>query len=191
MKWNRERLSDYLNDKKERSVDIDEYLLLIDFINEIRPSTIIDIGTYLGTSGFILSTCCSSIKHSYSIDNIDSPEYYPKEEAGKEEHGKFLHKKTIFLKKGYEDGVLDALIKTHPDAFVFWDAGKNSLKVIRQLELSWKNKITYIAIHDSGKIQKSVRRAIKRAEKIGWYETIKEDIESCPRKGITILKRAG
>lgn len=187
MIWNRKSLQKYLL-SKQRSVHVDEYLLLIEFINKIRPETLIDIGTYLGDSGYILGTCCDSIKNIISIENIDSPEYYHKPEATKEEHGKYLPKGAIFLTKGYEKGILDELIKQHPNAFVFWDAGKNSLKVIKQLELSHKNKIKYIAFHDSSEIQNSVRKAIKRAQRLGWYKIILEDINSCPEKGISILE---
>lgn len=171
-----------------RGVDIAEYELLIRFINKIRPDTIIDIGTYLGHSGYILGTCCDSIKHIYSIENTLSEEYFPKEEAPPEEHGKYLPKNAVFLTHGYNNGVLDELLKKHPNAMIFWDAGKNTYKVYGQLVLSYKNKVKYVAFHDSGKIQRTVRRAIKKVEKLGWYVRIEEDIESCPKKGISILK---
>lgn len=186
MKWNRDELEKFLWNKN-RSVDVNEYLLLIQFINKIRPEVIIDVGTYLGASGYILGTCCDSIKKVYSIENINSPEYYPKSEAIKEEHGMYLPEDAVFLKNGYENGVLDSLIKTG-DEFVFFDAGKNSIKVYRQLELSRENKIKHIAFHDSGTIQRTVRRAIKRAEKLGWYKILAEDTKSCPKKGISILE---
>ena len=187
MNWSKEKLKEYLKDK-ERSVDVNEYVLLIEFINKIKPSTLIDIGTYLGASGYVLGTCCDSIKYLFSIENINSPDYYPKPEAEKEDHGKYLPENAVFLKKGYENGVLKKLIHEHKDAFVFWDAGKNTMKVIRQLELSYINKVKYIALHDSGKEQRTVRRAIKRAEQLGWYKIISEDVESCPNKGVTILE---
>lgn len=186
MRWTKEKLEQFLWNKN-RCVDVNEYLLLIEFINKIRLEVIIDVGTYLGASGYILGTCCDSIKKIYSIENTNSPEYYPKPEATKEEHGKYLPNDAIFLRNGYEDGVLDSLIKTG-DEFVFFDAGKNSIKVYRQIELSYRNKIKHIAFHDSGKIQRTVRRAIKRAEKIGWYKIIEENIKSCPKKGISILE---
>ena len=80
MNWDKNSLEEYLIDKKERSIDVNEYLLVIDFINKIKPSVIIDIGTYLGTSAYILSKCC---KKTYTIENINSPDYYPKPEATK------------------------------------------------------------------------------------------------------------
>jgi len=57
-----------------------------------------------------------------------------------------------------------------------------------QLELSYKNKIKYIAIHDSGIKQRTVRRALTRAEQLGWYKIIDEDITSCKKKGLSILE---
>ena len=128
MKWNKKTLREYLRGKEERSVHIEEYLLLINFINKIRPDTIIDIGTYLGSSGYILGTCCDSIKNIYSIENIDTLEYYPKPEATKKEHGKYLPEKAVYLTEGYDNGVLEGLINKHPNAFVLWDAGKNTWK---------------------------------------------------------------
>ena len=178
MEWNKESIEEFLSTQKERSIDINEYMLLIDFINEIRPDIIIDIGTYLGHSGYILGTCCDSIKNIISIENIDS-----------EEHGKYLPRDAVFLTKGYENGVFNDLIKEHPNAFVFWDAGKNTIKVLRQIILSHKNNVKYIALHDSGNKQRTVRRAINRAVDLGWYKILKEDIDSCLSKGITIMER--
>ena len=84
--------------------------------------------------------------------------------------------------------VLVQLINKHPNAFVFWDAGKNTIKVMHQIKLSYECKIRYIAFHDSGKIQRSVRRAIKKAEFDGMYRIVHENLESDPKKGITIMK---
>ena len=187
MIWNKQTLETYLQDKQTRSVAVEEYLLLIGFINKIQPKTIIDIGTYKGTSGYILGTCCDSIVHVYSIDNIDSPEYYPKEEATREEHGIFLPKNAMFIKNGYENNLKD-LIKDGNE-FVFWDAGKNTMKVMDQLKRSYDLKVRHIALHDSGVDQGSVRRAILRAVRFKWYRIIEEDIVSCKEKGVSILQR--
>lgn len=184
MVWTKRKLEDFLKDKKERSVDINEYLLLTKFINKVKPEAIIDIGTYLGSSGYILGTCCDSIMEVWSIDNIDSPEYYPKPDATKEEHGKYLPEDSVFITDGYEKN-LAGLIDDGTE-FVFWDAGKNSMKVIDQFKRSYDLKIKHIAIHDSN--VKSVRRAIKQCVKKGWYKIIEEDITSCPEKGVTILQ---
>lgn len=189
MKWDRKSIEEFLYSQTQRSINASEYELLIKFINKIKPRTVVDIGTYLGHSGYILGTCCDSIEYIFSIDNIDSREYYPKMEATKEEHGKYLPKNAVFLTMGYERGIFDDIINKHPNAFVFWDAGKNTAKVIRQLELSYNNNVKWIAIHDSGKKQRTVRRAIKRVESLGWYKTVEEDIESCPEKGVTIMER--
>lgn len=188
IEWTKESIEEFLSTQTMRRIEPLEYFLLIKFIKQIRPDTVIDVGSYLGHSGYILATCCDSIKDSYSIENIDRSDYYPKEEAEKEDHGKFLHPSTTFLTHGYENGILDGIIKKHPNAFVLYDAGKNTLKIMDQIRLSYKNKIKYIAFHDSGKIQRSVRRAIKRVEQVGMYKIIKEDIDSCPKKGISILE---
>lgn len=187
IKWDINKLKEFLSTQEMRNVDIAEYELLIKFINKIKPDTIIDVGTYLGHSGYILGTCCDSIKNIISIENIHSQEYFPKEEASPEEHGKYLPKEAVFLTDGYEKGIFDDLIKKYPNSFIFWDAGKNSIKVMRQIQLSYKNKVKYIAFHDSGKIQRTVRRAIMRAEKLGLYQIIDENIDSCPKKGVSIL----
>lgn len=187
MNWTKDKLEWYLHDKKERSVTVDEYLLLIAFINKIQPKTLIDIGTYKGTSGYILGTCCDSIKRVISIDNINSPEYTPKDEATKEEHGIFLPDDAIFIKDGYENNLTN-LLKNPNETFIFWDAGKNTLKVMDQLKRSYDLKIKHIAFHDSGEITATVRRAIKRAVRFKWYEIIEEDITSCKEKGVTILE---
>ena len=185
LNWNKEKLEEFLKDK-QRTIAVEEYLLLIDFINEIRPKVFIDIGTYLGASGFVLGTCCDSIQEIYSIENIDSKEYYQKDEATREEHGKFLPKEAKFLTNGYENN-LSNLIKTGNE-FVLWDAGKNTLKVMNQLKRSYDLKIKYIAFHDSGEIQGTVRKSILRAVRFKWYKILKEDIRNCPEKGITILE---
>lgn len=182
--WTKDSLEQYLSDKKERSVDINEYLHLIEFINKIRPTTLIDIGTYLGASGYILGTCSEAIQQIYSIDNIDSPDYTPKPEASVEEHGKYLSKDAIFLREGYENGVLESLIKNGKE-FVFWDAGKNFNKVMRQIELSYKCKIKYIAIHDTN--VPTVRRAIRRVEKLKWYKIYDEELNNT-EKGVSVLE---
>ena len=185
--WNKKKLEEFLKDKQTRSVAIDEYLLLIGFINKIQPTTLIDIGTYKGTSANILGTCCDSIVHVYSIDNIDSPDYYSKEEATREEHGIYLPKNVVFIKNGYENN-LQNLIKDGNE-FVFWDAGKNTMKVMNQLQRSYDLKIKHVAFHDSGVDQGSVRRAILRAVRFKWYRIIEEDIVSCKEKGVSILQR--
>lgn len=180
--WDREKLEEFLKDK-ERAVTVDEYMLLIDFLEDLKPEVIVDIGTYLGASAYVLSRCC---KHTYTIDNINSPEYYDKPEAKKEDHAKYIDRSnTTFMTKGYENGIFDDLAGKHPDMFVFWDAGKNTMKVLRQFELSYANSIYYIAIHDSSR--KSVRRAINRAKKLGWYQVLKENTDN-PDKGLTILE---
>ena len=187
MKWNKELLDDYLKGK-DRTVDSNEYLLMLEFISEIKPDIIIDVGTYKGASGYILKTGYNEAE-VYSIDNINSQDYYPKEETPKEEHGKYLPDNVEFLTHGYEVGVPEIIEKNYgKNIFIFWDAGKNSFKVMNQIEMSYKYKIKHIAFHDSGKIQRSVRRAIKRTEQLGMYEIVKENIESCSKKGITILE---
>jgi hypothetical protein len=186
MNWTKETLESYLQDKKGRSVDINEYLLLISFINKIKPKTLIDVGTYLGASAYILGTCCGSIEEIYTIDNVDSPEYFPKDEATREEHGKYAPEEAIFIKTGYEDN-LKSLIKDGNE-FVFWDAGKNTMKVMGQLQMSRDLGVRFIAIHDSGEVQATVRRAILRAVRFKWYKIIEEDINSCKEKGVTLLE---
>ncbi|MBE3094985.1 MAG: hypothetical protein IMZ52_08120 [Actinobacteria bacterium] len=185
--WNKDRLDWYLLDKKQRSVDVNEYLLLIDYINKIQPKVLIDIGTYKGTSGYILGTCCDSIENVISIDNIDSPDYCEKEETKKEEHGIFLPDGAIFLKDGYENNLTN-LIRNPNETFIFWDAGKNTMKVMDQLKRSYDLKIKHIALHDSGGVQATVRRAIARAVRFKWYDIIEEDVTSCKEKGVTILE---
>jgi predicted O-methyltransferase YrrM len=184
IEWTKDKLEDYLKDKVERSVSINEYLLLTEFINKIRPTTLIDIGTYLGASGYILGTCCETIQQIYSIDNIDSLDYTPKPEAPIEEHGKYLSKDAIFLREGYENGVLESLIKNRNE-FVFWDAGKNFNKVMRQIELSYKLKIKYIAIHDTN--VSTVRRAIRKVEKLKWYKICEEELSN-QEKGVSVME---
>lgn len=186
IEWNEEKLRDFLKDKKQRSVDVNEYLLLIDFINKIQPTTIIDVGTYLGSSSYILGTCCKSIKHLFSIENIDCPDYYPKPEATKEEHGKYLPNDAIFIKDGYINNI-KKIVDNNSDCFIFWDAGKNTNKVIEQIKLSYDNNVKYIAIHDTALDR--VRKAIKRAIRFKWYRIVCDDITSCPSKGVTILER--
>jgi len=182
--WDKVKIEEFLKDKKERSLDINEYLLLIKFINKIRPDTIIDIGTYLGASGYILGTCCDSIKKVYSIDNIECPNYCEKDEAKREEHGKYLTSDMIFLKNGYENNLTN-LIKSKNE-FVFWDAGKNSEKVLNQIHMSHNLGIKYIALHDVN--VKSVKRVINYIKDLYLYKIIEEDIESCPEKGVIIFE---
>jgi hypothetical protein len=189
MQWNKESLEEYLRDKQQRSVAVEEYLLVIEHINQLRPKVLIDIGTYKGASGFILGTCCDSIKQVYSIDNINSQSYTPKDEATPEEHGKCLPKGAIFLKNGYETDLPVICKEIEPkEAFIFLDAGKNTLKVIHQLRMIKELGFVHVTVHDSGRIQKSVRRAILHLEKEGLLELVAEDITSAPTKGVSILK---
>lgn len=187
--WTKESLEEFLANKQERSVGVDEYLLLISFINKIRPKILIDIGTFKGSSGYILGTCCDSIEKIYSIDNINNNNYCEKEGVTKEEHGIYLPKEAIFLKEGYEVNLPQILSLYKPEeVFIFWDAGKNSMKVNHQLMLSWSYGIKYIAVHDSGEQQKTVKRVIKHFENEKIYKIIKEDIVSNPKKGVSILE---
>jgi len=162
---------------------------MIKHIQQIRPKILIDIGTYLGASGFVLGTCCDSIEKVYSIDNIHSQSYTPKDEAPIEEHGKFLPEDAIFLKNGYETDLPVIAKEIEPkEAFIFLDAGKNTLKVIHQLRMIKDLGFPYVAVHDSGHIQRSVQRAIKHLEKEGLIEIIDEDLVSSPKKGVSVLK---
>jgi hypothetical protein len=184
--WTKETLEEFLLDKQNRSVDVEEYLLMINYINILKPTTIIDIGTFMGTSGYILGKSCPSIKKIYSIDNINSPEYFEKDDATKADHGKYLPNDAVFLKEGYENGVLEQIVNNNPNCFVFWDAGKNPIKVTRQLELSKQLGIKHLAVHDTG--LKKVNKVIERINRFGWYKTVLEDITSCPKKGVTIME---
>ena len=186
--WTIESISGWLSDKQQtRTIHPSEYICLIEHIFKTKPSTIIDIGTYLGTSGYILGTCCDSIKKVYSIDNINSPGYTEKLEATREDHGKYLPENCIFLKNGYEQDLTKELIGNPNETFLFWDAGKNFVKVLNQIKLSFDFNVRYIALHDSNVM--TVRRAIDRANKLKWYKTISEDYNSCPEKGVTILEK--
>jgi len=136
------------------------------------------------------------LKHLYAIENIDcdsfSPYYRDDGVIPKSDYAKFAPKDTVFMTHGYEEDLAPILQKHKEDlTFVFLDAAKNSIRVLRELEICYDNKSKYVAVHDTSLYYKHPRRAMKRAIKLGWYELIDEiNIGTLyeKSKGVSILR---
>jgi len=197
IEWDINKINNYLKDKiKKRGVDATEYYFLTKHLRKINPKIIIDVGTFLGISGYILGTSSKNIKYVYGIENIDDESFVPYNYEGKDipksYYGKFLPKDGILKTHGYHNDLEPLLKKHHKDLiFVFLDAKKQTLGVLEELEICYKNKVKYVGIHDTSMWYRNIRRAMKRAIKLGWYELIDEiNIEDIgeKRKGASILR---
>jgi hypothetical protein len=187
----------YLSDKfKRRGVNVDEYLFLIEFLNEVNPEVIIDVGCFYGVSTYILGTSSKNLKGLFCIENIDSPNFVEYVREGKpipkSDYGKFKPEGTIFLTHGYEND-LPPLLEQHPGAFVFLDSVKLPDRVLDELMICYKGKAKYVAVHDTCKRYKHPRRAVKYVVDKHLFkilgETCIEERNDIKVKGVTILER--
>lgn len=189
IEWDEEKLKEYLEDKeKERGIDIKELLLLSKFIREHKFKVMYDLGTFLGVSGYIIGT---SSPHTETLISSDIAEHEIKlgweHKWDYQTYGMYLPKDAIF-ERGDFRLLMDNHLKKHKPEFVFLDDGHTPRAIWDQFNICYKNKVRYIAIHDSGKIVKKVRRSMKAIISKNMYKILFEDIESCPEKGITFLE---
>lgn len=192
IKWDKDKIEDWLSDKfTKRGLDIEEYEFITKTIREeIKPTIIIDVGTFLGISGYIIGTSSPNINKLYAIEHHNGPTFSGpyKNLVTVEDYGKYLPEHTIFKTYGYEKDLEPILCEHQGDnIFVFFDAGKNSIRVFDQISLSHKYKVPFIAFHDTN--IRSVKRAIKHSINIGLYELYKEYRGDEKYKGIIILRR--
>lgn len=197
IKWDIYKINFYLDDKfKKRGVDAREYEFLSEYIYKLKPETIIDVGCFLGVSTYILGTASPNIKNVYAIENTDAPSFCEYIQDGKpipkEDYGKEAPEGAIVLRNGYESDLMP-LLEKHPGAFVFLDSVKMTPRVLHELEICYKGKAKYVAMHDTSKYYKQIRRAMNRAIKLGWFKLIDEDYvdskDNEKTKGVSLLER--
>ena len=192
--WTEDLLDDYLSDKfTNRAPAPCELLFLSEFLRELNPETIIDVGTWLGITGYVIGTSSHNIKNLYSIDNADSDTFVPyfrkdiNRDVRKDEYGMYLPSFAEYFGCGYENILGDLIEKHNGDVFVFLDAKKQAPLVLDEITICYRSKARYVALHDTSKHYKKPRRAMMKVIRDGWYSLICEDIE-CAKNGVSILK---
>ena len=104
IEWNEDLLKDWFNDKfKKRTLTINEYVFITKFIRELEPQIIIDVGTFLGASGYILGTSSPNLEKLYALEHHEGPTYTGpyKGLVKTEDYGKYLPEYAIFKTWGY------------------------------------------------------------------------------------------
>ena len=192
IEWDEEKLQQWFKDKfRKRGLDICEYVFLTKFIREIEPEIVIDVGTFLGASGYILGTSSPKLKKLYALEHHHGSTYSGpyKGLVKTEDYGKYLPEYAIFKTIGYEID-LEPILKEHEggDVFIFFDSGKNPMRIFHQVQMCYQYKIRYIAFHDTKTPQ--VRRGIKRVKELGLYRIHSECLDAPDegKKGVTILE---
>ena len=189
--WTYEKIVEFLKDKeKDRGVDPGELLTLSKFIKDHRFKRIFELGTFLGASGYIIGTSSPDIEVFVSSDigRQEMDKYNKKHRWDYDDYGKYLPSGTIYIEGDFRDN-MDTILKKYKPEFVFLDDGHTPNAIWEQLMLCYNNNVKYVALHDTGKIVRKVRRAVKRAINTGMYKMILENLESCPEKGISFLER--
>lgn len=191
IEWTKKSIEEWLSDKfNKRGLNIDEYVTLTKFLREdYKPNVVVDVGTFLGASGYILGTASPNLEHLYAIEHNKGPTFEGpyKRLVTEADYGKYLPEYCIFKEYGYEYD-LPGILESHrdDDVFVFFDAGKNSLRIMHQCMLARDYGIKYIGFHDTN--IPSVKRVINRAIHIGLYRKVLENIGDGKSKGIVILE---
>lgn len=189
IEWDKEKLEEFLKDKfTKRTLSINELLALSKFLRKYNPTVSIDIGSFLGISGYIIGTSSESLEHLYCIEHTESQGYMGpyKRLVKTADYGKYLPDYAVWLTHGFElelDGVLLKHLKDKKK-FVFIDSGKNTTKILIQLSKCFRLGVKYVAIHDT--ITPTVREAIEQSVKSGWYKVVEDYTKE---NGLTILKR--
>lgn len=197
IEWDKEKLESYLSDKfRKRGVNVEEYEFLTEFLREVNPETIIDVGCFYGISTYILGTSSKNLKNLFCIENIDSPSFSEYIRDGKPipktDYGKFKPNGAIFFTHGYEND-LPPLLNQHPNSFVFLDSVKLADRVLDELIICYQGKAKYVAVHDTCKRYKHPRRAVKYVINHGLFGMVGEvgieERDDIKVKGVTILER--
>lgn len=190
--WTLEKINDYLKDKeKERGVDPKELLVLSEFIREHKFKSMFDLGTFYGVSGYIIGTSSPNTKTLVSSDISEIELALGRNKSHKydyKDYGKYLPKDALFIKGDFRL-IMDDILKQYKPEFAFIDDGHTSRAVGLQLEICWKNKIKYIAIHDTN--LRKVRRAINFSITRNYYKILFEVLDACKedkKKGITFME---
>ena len=98
------RLRDKQDKFKKRTLTIKEYIFISIFIRKLKPSVIIDIGTFLGASGYILGTSSANLEYLYALEHHEGPTYGgPYKGTTTDDYGKYLPNYAIFKTYGYEN----------------------------------------------------------------------------------------
>ena len=189
IEWNEELIKEWLSDKfTERGLVSDEYVFITKFIRDVEPEVIIDVGTFLGKSGYILGTSSPKLKYLYALDHHEGPTYTGpyKGLVKTDDYGKYLPDYCIFKTYGYEKD-LEPILLEHigENIFIFFDAGKSPIKIWNQVQLSYQYHIPYIGFHDT--LLPQVRRNLTDAKKLGMYEVCAEK-QANNLPGLTILR---
>ena len=197
IEWNIDKLNDYLKNKiRRRGVDSKEYNFLTTYIKKLHPEIIVDVGTFLGISGYILGTSSPTIEKLYAIENIDDESFVPYgyegENIPRENYGMYLPDDAIFRTNGYHNDLTPILEENkNKDIFVFLDAKKQTLGVLDELKICYDHKVKYVGLHDTSKWYKHPRRAVQRVINLKWYKLVDEkyiDDIGEKTKGVSILK---
>jgi len=200
IEWDKEKLESYLEDKfRRRGVNIEEYLFLTEFLREVNPELIIDVGCFYGISTYILGTSSRNTKKLIGIDNPFSDNFSPYLIDGQPipqaDYGKYIPEDGMFVGDGYEENLVDLLnvYKEYENSFVFLDSVKMPDRVLDELMECYKGKAKYVAVHDTCKRYKHPRRAVKKVINDHLFKLLGETcIEERPDmkvKGVTILER--
>jgi len=197
IEWTKESIEQFLNDKlKRRGINPWEYEFLVTYLNKIQPEVIIDVGTFLGISGYILGTSSPKLEKLYAIENINDESFVVFNHDGKDipksDYGKYLPEYCDFRTHGYHNDLLSILKENEgKKTFVYLDAKKTMEGVLHELQICHEGKAKYIGMHDTSIWYKRPRRAMKQSIRLGWFELIDEayiEDTGMKSKGVSILK---
>ena len=180
IEWDKEKVEEWLKDKiVDRTLSVDEFVFLSEFIRNLKPKCILEVGTFLGLASYVMATSSPNLETFITIDNL-----YPHPPYTADQYGMYLHEGSIFIKDDYRN-VLDNLLEKYKPEFVFLDDGHGSLVLRDQLERCYNKKIKYVAVHDTN--QRGPRLAVNYIVKNRKYEIIAEN-KNDEIRGLTILK---
>jgi hypothetical protein len=182
IEWTLDSINEWLEGKvRERGVHEEELLEISEHIRQEKYTSMLDLGTFQGVSGYIIGTSSPKTKHLVSIDWVDVKRSIT--EWDPQEYGMYLPKDAIFIKGDFRD-IMDKALKGYRCEFAFIDDGHGSMAVAQQLQICYDNKVDYVILHDTN--MRKVRRGMKYAISRGLYDIVKENNK---HKGIIHLVR--
>lgn len=187
--WTENEIIEYFKDIDiSRSPHPKELILLHKFIKKHQCKNIFDLGTWMGVSGYIISTSYESINNLISMDWCESHsiEKYGVPLRNESVYGKYLPINSIFIKSNYKTG-MDKALKDYNIDFAFLDNGHGYINVLEEIQLCKLNKVKYIAIHDTSKGRMPREAMLKHIQRKN-YKLVCEDLVSSPTQGISFLE---